>query len=356
MAATMTTNIDDHTNIFGMDKIYRMGDVDSSIDPSAAHDEFLKSYLGVSNPNNSLVSNSFQNDLNKMQSYTLNDQNYGMQFDQRSVAGTPSKNFMPPSMGGPKFSGISPTRSIDNNNAPISATSVRSDAESMRSGFADMSFSPSRERTMNTIRFGAPAKTEDERVSQALQEMLNNGAVGTPIIPLVTEDDREELLENCISLRDELKETGANVSNIPEPHSGMSKEELERIFRRLRIKNDRKRATTTAEELITLAAKGMGKFFNGKREFFGYKLDARGWDATVKGKFKRMRYDTSTWVSGIMRDYTMSSGMRIGVELVPSLLICLATNKGDDDSPQTTKPTYSDKEWENSIADIADTE
>lgn len=336
MAETM--GIDDPTSIYGMDKIYRMGDVDSSIDPSTTHDEFLKNYLGIQGANNYSASNSFQNELNKMQSYALNDQNYGMQLDQRSVAGTPSKNFMPPTVRG------SPTR------APMST-------ESMRSGLGEMSFSPSRERTMNTIRYGAPAKTEDERVSQALQEMLGGNAIGTPIIPLVTEDDREELLENCCSLRDELKELGINISNIPEPTSNMSKEELERIFRRLRIKNDRKRATTTAEELILLAAKGAGKLFNGKREFFGYRLDARGWDATVKGKFKRMRYDTSAWISGIMKEYTMSSGMRIGVELIPSLALCLATNKGDDDdAPQSNKPTYSDKEWENSIADIAETE
>lgn len=346
---TDVTNIDDPTSIFGMDKIYRMGNIDSSVDTTVVHDELMKNYLGTNNTSHSLVSNSFQNDLNKMQSYTLNESNYGMHLDQRSVAGTPSKNFMPPSVNGPRFTGISPTRTTSSDRAPISVTSMRSD-------MGDMSFSPSQERNMNIIRYGSPAKTEDERVSHALQEMLNNNPIGTPIIPLVTEDDREELLENCCSLRDELKELGINISNIPEPHSSMSKEELERIFRRLRIKNDRKRATTTAEELIFLAAKGAGKIFNGKHEFFGYKLDARGWDAIVKGKFKRMRFDTSAWVSGIMKEYTMSSGMRIGVELVPSLLICLATNKGDDDSPQTAKPTYSDKEWENSIADIADTE
>lgn len=325
-----------------MDKIYRMGDVDNTIDPSVTHDELIKNYLGSTNQSNYSASNAFQNDLNKMQSYVLNDQSYGGALDQRSVADTPSKNFMPSSA----MSRGSPTRTI----MPASANSVRSET-----GFVE-NFSPSRERNMNMIRYGSPPKTEDERVSHALQEMLNNSAIGTPIIPLVTEDDREELLENCCNLRDELKDIGLNINNIPEPHNDMSKEELERIFRRLRIKNDRKRATTTAEELILLAAKGAGKFFNGSREFFGYKLDARGWDATVKGKFKRMRYDTSTWISGIMKEYTMSSGTRIGIELVPSLLLCLAANRGDDDGVQSQKPTYSEKEWENSIADIADTE
>ncbi len=336
---SVAINIDDPTNIYGMDKIYRMGDVDSSVDPSATHDDFLKTYLGNVTQTQYSESNAFQEQLNKTQSYGF-DQNAGLQLDQRSVAGTPSKNFMPPTVA-PRGS---PTRT---EYMPASTTSIRSITEP---------YSPTYERNVNALRYGAPAKTEDERISTALHEMLDNNPIGTPIIPLVTEDDREELLENCCSLRDELKDRGLNVSNIPEPHNGMSKEELERIFRRLRIKNDRKRATTTAEELIFLAAKGAGKLFNGKREFFGYKLDARGWDATVKGKFKHMRHDTSTWISGIMKEYTMSSGMRIGIELVPSLLICLATNKGDEEAPQNAKPTYSDKEWENSIADIVDTE
>jgi hypothetical protein len=69
-----------------------------------------------------------------------------------------------------------------------------------------------------------------------------------------------------------------------------------------------------------------------------------------------MRYDTSAWISGIMKEYTMSPSTRICIEVLPSLAICLATNNGSNDSPQVAKPTYSDKEWENSIADIADTE
>jgi hypothetical protein len=350
---TTAINIDDPTSIFGMDKIYSMGDHDTSVDPSVVHDEFIKNYFGATQQTNYSVSNSLQNNLNKIQSYATIDQPYGS-YDQRSVSGTPSKNFMPPTIGA-RFGG-SPTRSITSERAPISVTSVRSDIESVRSGMDRMDLSPMNQRTMNTIRYGAPAKTEDERISHVLHEMFDSSTIGTPIIPLITEDDKEELLENCCTLRDELKDLGLNISNIPEPNSNMSKDELERIFRRLRIKNDRKRATTTAEELILLAAKGVGKVFNGKREFFGYRLDARGWDATVKGKFKRMRFDTSNWISGIMKEYTMSSGTRIGVELVPSFLLHLVTNKGDDDAPSTVKPTYSEKEWENSIADIADTE
>ena len=354
----MGGNIDDRTNIFGMSKIYSMGDIDSGIDAGQVESEFLKNYLGEKEQSNYSASNAYQNNLKQLESYSLgnyNDPNSGLQLDQRSVAGTPSKNFMPPTVGGRRTEMGTPNAvSTTVGRTPMPVSTTRSIAAS------DFDrFSPSRERTIEQIRYGAPAKTEDERVSHALHEMLSHNNVGLPIIPLVTEDDKEELLENCSTLREELKDLGINITNIPEPHNGMSKEELEKIYRRLRIKNDRKRATTTAEEVIMLAAKGAGKIFNGQREWFGYRLDARGWDATVKGKLKRMRYDTSTWVSGVMKDFTMSSGTRIGVELVPSFLLCLATNKGEDGSGISTSKTVSavnEKEWENSIADIADTE
>ena len=333
----MPSNINDHTSILGMGKIYSMGDVDSGVDPHAVEEDFIKNYLGVKEQTNYSASDAYQNNLKQLESYSMNsynDPNSGLHLDQRSVVGTPSKNFMPPS--------------VINNRTPAHESTHSNRYQPV---------SPERERTMEQIRYGAPSKTEDERVSHALHEMLgNNNHIGIPIIPLVTEDDKEELLEDCISLREELKDTGVNISNIIEPHSGMSKEELERIYKRLLIKNNKKRAGTTAEELFMLVAKGAGKVFNGQTEWFGYRLDARGWDATVKGKMKRMRYDCSNWISGIMKEYTMSSGTRIGIELVPSFLLCLATNKGDDAGNATAKPSYSDKEWENSIADIADTE
>ena len=346
------SNIDDRTNIFGMSKIYSMGNIDNNIDPVSVEADFLKDFLGADTKKEYSASMEFQNNLKQLESYSsanYNDPNTDLQLDFRNVAQTPSKNFMPPSTSAPGRV-MSPTFSRSD------VGSVASTSRSNRGGMDYEKMSPIREHTMDQIRYGSPAKTEDERVSGALSEMFADSRYGSPIIPLVMEDDKEELLEDCISLRDELKEIGINISNIPEPNGTMSKEELERIYKRLLIKNNRKRAGTTAEELIMLGARGLGKQFDGQREWFGYKLDARGWDTTVKGKLKRMRYDASNWVSGIMKEFTMSSGTRIGVELVPSLLLCLATNKGDASVTNTKKPSYSDQEWANSIAEIADTE
>ena len=357
----MMTNIDDPTHIFGMGKIYSMGNIDSEIDPTAVEADFLKDFLGSDAKKDYSASMEFQNNLKQLETYSsssYNDPNAGLQLDARSVSQTPSKNFMPPTVGGQNRNLLSsPTYSnsaIDGPRTPMSAMSNNSYGQRPGDGYRSSS---SRDQVIEQLRYGSPSKTEDERVSNALGEMFNNSSFGTPIIPLVIEDDKEELLEDCISLRDELKDIGINISNIPEPNGSMNKEELERIYKRLLIKNNKKRAGTTADELIMLGAKGLGKIFNGQREWLGYRLDARGWDTTVKGKLKRMRYDTSNWISGVMKEWTMSSGTRIAVELVPSFLMCLATNKGEDGpNVASKKASCSDEEWANSIAEIADTE
>lgn len=355
------TNIDDRTNIFGMSKIYSMGDIDNSVDPMAVESDFLKDFLGADNRKDYSASTEFQNNLKQLETYSssnYNDPNTGLQLDARSVAQTPSKNFMPPSMNSPLQPRSTTYGGLRGEASPTfskSAISVRTPYSTYSTDFDKQT--SSRENTMNQIRYGSPPKTEEERVSSTLNEMFIDSRFGTPIIPLVIEDDKEELLEDCISLRDELKEVGVNISNIPEPNSTMTKEELERIYKRLLIKNNKKRAGVTANEIIMLGARGLGKIFNGQREWFGYRFDARGWDTTVKGKLKRMNYDTSNWISGVMKEWTMSSGTRIAVELVPSFLLCLATNKGEDASNTGSKKTsYNDQEWANSIAEIAETE
>ena len=97
----MPSNINDHTSILGMGKIYSMGDVDSGVDPHAVEEDFIKNYLGVKEQTNYSASDAYQNNLKQLESYSMNsynDPNSGLHLDQRSVVGTPSKNFMPPSV------------------------------------------------------------------------------------------------------------------------------------------------------------------------------------------------------------------------------------------------------------------
>ena len=65
----------------------------------------------------------------------------------------------------------------------------------------------------------------------------------------------------------------------------------------------------------------MESVFDGEREVFGSKIDLTGYSDTVKVKLRRMRYDTSTFVSNMMKGYNIGSGWRIVLELIPSLFL-----------------------------------
>jgi hypothetical protein len=65
----------------------------------------------------------------------------------------------------------------------------------------------------------------------------------------------------------------------------------------------------------------MESVFDGQREVFGSKIDLTGYSDTVKVKLRRMRYDTSTFVSNMMKGYNIGSGWRIVLELIPSLFL-----------------------------------
>jgi hypothetical protein len=61
--------------------------------------------------------------------------------------------------------------------------------------------------------------------------------------------------------------------------------------------------------------------FDGKKSYMGRTPDITGWSASVNVKLRRMRFDTSTFVSEIMEGYDLGPGTRILLELVPSLVL-----------------------------------
>lgn len=134
-------------------------------------------------------------------------------------------------------------------------------------------------------------------------------------------DDKAVLIEQVDTLRESLTEDGIDISNIPPVSANDSLDHIRTVYRSLVLKNDRKRYGTLADDIILLSAKGLEKTFNGDNEYFGYKPDLTGWSQTVRAKLKRMRYDTSHFMSGVMQDYKFSSGTRLLLELLPSMFL-----------------------------------
>jgi hypothetical protein len=165
--------------------------------------------------------------------------------------------------------------------------------------------------------------TNEERkqhqVNRVLGDMERNDDDADFVQKENEEDEMARIMEQIDLLKSMLEQDGVDLSRIPEVNSGTSKKEAKSILRILQLKNDRSRYCDFFEESMLAVAYGLEGVFNGKREILGSKIDLTGYSDTVKVKLRRMRYDTGTFVSGIMQGYNISSGWRIMLELIPSL-------------------------------------
>ena len=141
------------------------------------------------------------------------------------------------------------------------------------------------------------------------------------------EDDKANLLEQIATLRSTLEDDGIDIGRIEEVDHTASTEQIKLVYKALRLKNDSNRYRSFAEELILAGAHGLEFLFDGQKEWFGKKPDLVGWPDTVKVKLRRMRYETTTFVKEIMQEYNISPGVRIALELIPSMFLYTRTRK-----------------------------
>jgi hypothetical protein len=136
------------------------------------------------------------------------------------------------------------------------------------------------------------------------------------------EDTKTSLLEQIDMLRMTLDDDGIDIAGVPVVTKNHSLTDIQNVYKILRLKNDRNRYCSFAEELILAGAYGLESLFDGEKVWFGsYRPDLVGWSSTVKVKLRRMRYETSTFVGEIMENYQMSAGMRLVLELLPSIFL-----------------------------------
>lgn len=167
--------------------------------------------------------------------------------------------------------------------------------------------------------------TNEEIKQEHVNKVLNNIEKNNDDAEFVEKEDEEDemarIMEQIDLLKTNLESEGVDLARIPDVNTSTSKREAKAVLRMLQIKNDRLRYCDFFEEGILAMAYGLENVFDGKREVLGSKIDLTGYSDTVKVKLRRMRYDTSNFVSGIMQGYNISSGWRIMLELVPSLFL-----------------------------------
>lgn len=180
------------------------------------------------------------------------------------------------------------------------------------------------------------SRTEEQEyqthISDAIKDSSNNR-----ILFNVEEERQEDLKTNMLAeidfYHDTLEDDGYDLTRIPKVDTESSYEEVENVHKTLRLKNDRNRYCTFAEEFILLGAYLLEDVFDGKRVWFGRRPDMSGWNNHVRTKLHRMRYDTSKVVSDVMSDHNISSGWRIMMELVPNAIMYSREKKNKSNEP-----------------------
>jgi len=164
--------------------------------------------------------------------------------------------------------------------------------------------------------------TEDQKRQQVLRHVLDG--VDDRMFSIdkeKEEDDKAILLEQIDMLLSNLRDEGIDISRVPDVDNSSTLEEIDNVHKILRLKNDRNRYCSFAEECILAGSHTLEWLFDGNKSYWGRHPDLRGWSATVNIKLRRMRYDTSTFVSEMMQDYNLGHGTRIMFELIPSLFL-----------------------------------
>ena len=141
------------------------------------------------------------------------------------------------------------------------------------------------------------------------------------------DDDKYIILEQIDTLRQSLEDDDVNITSVPIVDKDSSIEDIKHSHRLLLQKNDRNRYCSFAEELILAGAKGLEFMFDGEKEWFGKKPDLVGWSNTVQMKLRRSRIQTATFVKDVMGHYKFSSGVRLMLEILPSMFLHTRTGK-----------------------------
>tara|TARA_B100001758_G_C18416750_1_gene620713 strand:- start:3065 stop:4081 length:1017 start_codon:yes stop_codon:yes gene_type:complete len=134
-------------------------------------------------------------------------------------------------------------------------------------------------------------------------------------------EDKITLIEQIDQLKSILEDECIDISRVPKASINDDYKTIKNIYKILKLKNDRNRLSSLADESILLLAAGIEYVFDGEKEYFGLKPNLIGWSDTLRIKLRRLRFETSSVISSIVQDYRISPGMRLFLEIVPSMVL-----------------------------------
>jgi hypothetical protein len=149
------------------------------------------------------------------------------------------------------------------------------------------------------------------------------------------QDIKASKLEQIGQLRMTLEDEGIDCSSVSNPNSDSPMAEIDSVLNILRLKNDRNRYSSLADEVILGVAEGIETVFDGTRAvpLLGWRPDYTGYHNTVNVKLHRMRFETSQIVGNIIERYNIGPTARIVMELLPSFFLYPRQQKKERGSP-----------------------
>lgn len=152
--------------------------------------------------------------------------------------------------------------------------------------------------------------------------MYNNNVVTDEDVALEDEEDQKiAMLQDIEELLEELSTMGRDISRIPRVNNDSEFDQIRRIHGIVRRKYDFSRGETFGTDLIISVAQGLGAIFDGTRSIGPFRPHLKGWHNTIRPKLRKMRYETARTVSTIMAQHDIGPGMRMAIELIPSMFI-----------------------------------
>jgi len=130
------------------------------------------------------------------------------------------------------------------------------------------------------------------------------------------------LLAQAQALMTSLRDDGEDLRGIDAPNINHSLEHITYVCSILKLRDDRVRFTTIAEQMVQGATTVLEKVFNGEREFLGHRPNLTGWtDNVVRGKMRKARGLTGTWISEKTMGSNFNPMLIMMMDLLPSMVL-----------------------------------
>ncbi len=167
--------------------------------------------------------------------------------------------------------------------------------------------------------------TEEQTSQQIINSYFSNDVSSTDIRYDFDQENKDDmklrLLEKIDNLKEELENDGVNLSKVPPVDFSSDLQEIENTAKLLMLKATRNKYSTMGEDFILALSSGLETICNGKREFFGMKIDLTNCTDIVKVKLRRVKNETSQIVSNVVEKYEIPPLMTLLIELVPALFL-----------------------------------